>query len=228
MSGYEGEGTGGGWAGDSGGAADVASLATAADFFAGSAGYPSTIADSAPTGSPVLADPFTLSVVGRSSELGLVGREVGAWDFGRLFDNALTALGGLLSLSAGGPAGAMGAGRAARALSNAPSAYDSRRGFITFEAPGFGSPAPNLGSSSAPGLQSTGERAIWGAPVLDDAGRPIRMIDRPGFAPAPGRALEVANAARAQRANATTSPPSSTSSAAGLAVAGLAAFALLG
>lgn len=194
MSGYDGEGTGVDFSGSGSEVADSAAPAQAA---------------------PQAADPFSLDVVGRASDLGLVGKESNTINWGQLGQNALTAIGGLFSLSAGGPMGVVGAGRAGLSLSSAPSAF-SRGGMIEFSAPG-----------AAPGAEFAGmeaDRAAIGSPVLDYLGQPMRLVDRPGFQPGPGRALAVATAARAP--GATTPAAAGQSPLGGLILAGVAAFAL--
>lgn len=237
MSGYEGEGTGVDFGGTSSEVADSSigftgpglSLGSRSNGFAASAGSGLNLGGAvAPNGfnaagtdlAPGLGDRGSVAAALAGLSVEASGRAVDGAN--RAAEQTRSTVALLSQIPVIGPmiARAYATGTAAASLSGSRSSSAPNS-----SAPlGLGSPAPSLGDLSAPGM-GPADRAAMGSPVLDYQGQPVRLIDRPGFAPAPGRALQVSQAAKAQRATTTTNPASS---AAGLAVAGLAAFAFLG
>lgn len=226
MSGYDGEGTGVDFGGSGSEVADSAAPG-----------------QSAPNASLSLAEQLGEYGRGRAAAEVAAGYGLGGSDYGlnpgqvnvvaapsiaEYFTAGLQFLGGLFGVASPSPMGKVGGAQALSAsgaklggLLSDP--YAGRHHDLGF--------AGNLGERASSGAASVFEgggeiadRAAIGSPVLDYLGQPMRLVDRPGFQPGPGRALAVATAARAP--GATTPAAAGQSPLGALILAGAAAFAL--
>ncbi len=103
-------------------------------------------------------------------------------------------------------------------------AYQGGSAVASYTGASTAAPGASPSVSVFDGGNMEADRAALGSPVLDYRGSPMVLLDRPGFAPGPGRALYVAQAARAQSPTYAGTPAPSNAGA--LVLAGLAAFAL--